>query len=47
MLDERDLRAVREIAEEVTTNVVVRFMPDIVAKVTTRIIDERVPEIID
>ncbi len=47
MLDERDLRAVREIAEEVTTNVVVRLMPDIVAKVTTRIIDERVPEIID
>lgn len=47
MLDETDLRAVREIAEEVTTNVVVRFMPDIVAKVTTRIIDERVPEIID
>ena len=47
MLDERDLRAVREIEEEVTTNVVVRFMPDIVAKVTTRIIDERVPEIID
>ena len=47
MLDERDLRAVREIAEEVTTNVVVRFMPDIVAKVTTRIIDESVPEIID
>ena len=47
MLDETDLRAVREIAEEVTTNVVVRLMPDIVAKVTTRIIDERVPEIID
>ena len=47
MLAERDLRAVREIAEEVTTNAVVRFMPDIVAKVTTRIIDERVPEIID
>ena len=47
MLDERDLQAVRKIAEEVTTDVFVRLVPDIVAKVTTKIIDERVPKIID
>lgn len=47
MLDERDLQAVREIAAEVTADVVVRLVPDIVAQVTTKIIDERVPKIID
>lgn len=45
MLDERDLQAVRQIAVEVTTEVVLKLVPDIVEKVTTRIIDERVPGI--